>query len=78
VLIVDDEGLVRAQLRRSLELRGSTVVEAVDGQSGLAAVVSTNPDVIILDLTMPDIDGAEVLTRLRASGSRVPVIISSG
>jgi DNA-binding response OmpR family regulator len=78
VLIVDDEGLVRAQLRRSLELRGYTVVEAVDGQSGLAAVVSTNPDVIILDLTMPDIDGAEVLTRLRASGSRVPVIISSG
>ena len=78
VLIVDDEGLVRAQLRRSLELRGYTVVEAVDGQSGLAAVVSANPDVVILDMTMPDIDGADVLTRLRASGSRVPVIISSG
>jgi two-component system cell cycle sensor histidine kinase/response regulator CckA len=78
VLIVDDEGLVRGQLRRALELRGYTVVEAIDGQSGLSAVAETNPDLVILDMTMPDIDGAEVLRRLRAAGSRVPVIISSG
>jgi two-component system, cell cycle sensor histidine kinase and response regulator CckA len=78
VLIVDDEGLVRAQLRRLLELRGYVVVEASDGRAGLAAVEENRPDVVILDMTMPDIDGAEVLLRLRASGSRVPVIISSG
>jgi two-component system cell cycle sensor histidine kinase/response regulator CckA len=78
VLIVDDEALVRAQLRRSLELRGYTVVEAADGQSGLSAVAETHPDLVILDMTMPDLDGAEVLRRLRAGGSRVPVIISSG
>ena len=78
VLVIDDEGLVRAQLRRSLELRGYTVSEAVDGRSGLAAVAEARPDVVILDMTMPDIDGAEVLRRLRAAGSRVPVIISSG
>ncbi len=78
VLIVDDEPLVRTQLRRTLELRGYTVAEAVDGRSALATVDEVRPDVIILDMTMPDIDGAEVLQRLRASGSRVPVIVSSG
>jgi two-component system, cell cycle sensor histidine kinase and response regulator CckA len=78
VLVIDDEGPVRAQLRRLLELRGYTVAEAIDGQSGLAAVAETTPDLVILDMTMPDIDGAEVLLRLRASGSRVPVIVSSG
>jgi CheY-like chemotaxis protein len=78
VLIIDDEALVRAQLRRSLELRGFTVLEAADGAAGLAAVVETRPDLVILDLTMPELDGAEVLSRLRASGSKVPVIVSSG
>jgi FixJ family two-component response regulator len=40
--------------------------------------MATPPDVVILDMTMPDIDGAEVLQRMRAAGSRVPVIVSSG
>jgi PAS domain S-box-containing protein len=78
VLIIDDEPLVRAQLRRALELRGYSVVEAVDGLAGLSAAVETRPDLVILDMTMPDLDGAEVLRRLRAGGSRVPVIVSSG
>ncbi len=72
-MIVDDEPLVRRQLRRSLELRGYTVAEAVNGRRALATVDEVRPDVIILDMTMPDIDGAEVLQRLRAAGSRVPV-----
>jgi PAS domain S-box-containing protein len=81
VMIVDDELLVRAQLRRSLELRGYTVDEVADGRTAvatIAAIAGTAPDVIILDMTMPDIDGAEVLRRLRAGGSRIPVIVSSG
>jgi PAS domain S-box-containing protein len=81
VLIVDDEQLVRAQLRRSLELRGYTVDEVTDGRTAVAtigAASATPPDVVILDMTMPDIDGAEVLRRMRAAGSRVPVIVSSG
>jgi len=78
VLIVDDEPLVRKQLRRTLELRGYTVAEAANGRSALSIVDEVRPDVVILDMTMPDIDGAEVLRRLRAAGSRVPVIVSSG
>jgi PAS domain S-box-containing protein len=83
VLIVDDEALVRRQLRRSLELRGYMVLEAADGRSALAALVpaaGATPaiDVVILDMTMLDLDGSEVLRRLRAAGSRVPVVISSG
>ena len=72
VLIIDDEPLVRSQLRRSLELRGYSVVEAVDGRAGLDAVSRQKPDLVILDMTMPDLDGAEVLRRLRDSGAQRP------
>jgi CheY-like chemotaxis protein len=85
VLVVDDEPLVRAQVRRSLELRGYTVVEAPDGRGALARLsegptsdVGGGIDVVLLDMTMPDMDGAEVLRRLRAAGSRIPVVVSSG
>ncbi|HVX93809.1 MAG TPA: PAS domain S-box protein [Polyangia bacterium] len=78
VLVIDDEGIVRAQLRRLLERRGYTVDEAVSGRDGLAALARKAPHVIILDMTMPDMDGAEVLRRLRAEGCRLPVIVSSG
>jgi PAS domain S-box-containing protein len=82
VLVVDDEAVVRAQLRRSLELRGYVVEEAVNGRAALAALTAPRadgpPDVAVLDMTMPDMDGAEVLVRVRAAGSRVPVVVSSG
>jgi PAS domain S-box-containing protein len=82
VLIVDDEAVVRAQLRRSLELRGYVVDEATDGKQALAALTAAHaeerPDVAILDMTMPDLDGAEVLVRARAAGSAVPIVVSSG
>jgi CheY-like chemotaxis protein len=78
VLVIDDEAVVRRNLRRVLELRGHVVEEAADGLSGLASLDAFQPDVIVLDLTMPDMDGAEVLRRLRAGGSRVPVVLSSG
>ncbi|HEX4406240.1 MAG TPA: PAS domain S-box protein [Polyangia bacterium] len=79
VLVVDDEAIVRGQMRRSLELRGYTVIEAADGRTALDALAASDViDVVILDMTMPDLDGAEVLLRLRAAGSRIPVVVSSG
>ncbi|MES1188056.1 MAG: ATP-binding protein [Myxococcales bacterium] len=78
VLVIDDEQLVRAQLRRSLELRGYQVDEACDGLSGVAAHAHRPADVLVIDMTMPDIDGAEVVRRIRQAGSKVAIVLSSG
>jgi CheY-like chemotaxis protein len=78
VLVIDDEQLVRTQLRRLLELRGYEVAEAGDGLSGIDAHRRAPADVLIVDMTMPDIDGAEVVRRIRATDSRVAIVISSG
>ena len=78
VLVIDDEQLVRTQLRRSLELRGYEVDEACDGLSGVAAHAERPADVLVIDMTMPDIDGVEVVRRIRATGSKVAIVLSSG
>ncbi len=78
VLIIDDEAIVRGQLRRSLELRGYEVCEANCGTAGIAAYETSTPDLIILDTTMPDLDGAEVVNKLRARGAMVPILLASG
>jgi CheY-like chemotaxis protein len=78
VLVIDDEQMVRAQLRRSLELRGYEVEEACDGLSGIEAHTKKPADVLIIDWTMPDIDGAEVVRRIRTSDSKVAIVLSSG
>jgi PAS domain S-box-containing protein len=78
VLIVDDEQLVRAQLRRSLELRGFRVEEAGSGRDALAVLDERVPDLIVLDMTMRDMDGAHVLSEVRTRGLQVPVVLASG
>ncbi|RYZ05105.1 MAG: PAS domain S-box protein [Myxococcales bacterium] len=78
VLVVDDEELVRSQLRRSLERKGYVVDEAEDGLSGVARHAACPADVLVVDMTMPDIDGAEVVRRVREAGSRVAIVLSSG
>ena len=75
-LIIDDEIQIRRLLRLSLESHGYTVREAVDGQTGLQEAVFHKPDVILLDLGLPDMDGVTVLKRLR-EWSDVPVLILS-
>lgn len=78
VLVVDDESIVRRHVRRSLELRGYSVSEASNGQSGLERFFTEGADVLLVDMTMPDMDGAEVIRQVRDSGSTVPIVLASG
>ena len=74
VLVVDDEPMVRDVLVRYLSLDGFEVSEAADGRSALERITENAPDLVVLDLMLPEIDGYEVLRRLRAS-SPTPVIM---
>jgi len=76
VLIIDDEVQIRRLLRVTLEANGYRVLESAKGQDGLAEAAQRNPDVIILDLGLPDTDGLSVLKRLR-EWSRAPVLVLS-
>ena len=76
VLVVEDELAVRDVLRRYLELENYDVTLAADGPSGLAAAREMSPDLIVLDVMLPDMSGLEVCEQLRAvDGSAVPIIM---
>ncbi|HYZ78839.1 MAG TPA: response regulator transcription factor [Gaiellaceae bacterium] len=75
ILVVDDERAVRESLRRALELEGYDVDLAGDGLEGLARVEESQPDVLILDVLMPGMDGLEMCRRLRRGGNRLPVLM---
>ena len=77
VLLVDDDPGIRRAVAAGLELEGFRVVPAAGGRAGLAAVASERPAVVLLDLTMPDLDGLSVLEQLRAAGDDVPVCVLS-
>jgi two-component system, OmpR family, KDP operon response regulator KdpE len=76
VLVVDDEAPILRALRINLAARKYEVSTAIDGASGLAAMASDRPDVLILDLGLPDMDGTEVIRGLRGWSS-VPIIVLS-
>jgi len=76
VLVVDDEPAIRRFLRVSLGSQGYTVFEASTGEEALSEVVAHRPDLIILDLGLPDLDGVEVTRRLR-DWSQTPILILS-
>ncbi len=76
VLIVDDHPSFRAGARRMLEANGYSVIgEAADGEAALEAVRELNPDLVLLDVQLPGIDGFEVAARLRDSGAAAPTIV---
>ncbi len=74
VLVIDDEPQIRRLLRVTLEAEGYRVFDAATGLAGIAEAAMRRPEVILLDLGLPDLDGLEVLKRLR-EWSRVPVLI---
>ncbi len=76
ILVIDDEQQIRRMLNVALSGYGYTLCEAATGKEGLAAVTAFRPDLIILDLGLPDLDGMEVIGRLR-QWTGVPIIILS-
>lgn len=78
VLIVDDHETFRSFARALLESEGFEVIgEAGDGTSGVEAVEALGPDLVVLDVQLPDISGFQVLERLRADGVLTPVVLTS-
>ncbi|UOZ10913.1 MULTISPECIES: response regulator [unclassified Amycolatopsis] len=76
VLVVDDEPQIVRALRINLTARGYKVITAHDGTAALKAVAETKPDVVVLDLGLPDLDGTEVIAGLRG-WTTVPIIVLS-
>jgi two-component system, OmpR family, response regulator len=74
LLVVDDEATILELLSGSLRLAGFEVVTAASGAEAVHAVASSRPDLVLLDVMMPDGDGFEALRRIRSGGSEVPVI----
>src|SRR6516225_11429070 len=75
-LVIDDERQIRRLLRVCLEANNYKVLEAPNGEEGIASAAQHRPDVVLLDLGLPDLDGVTVLKRLR-EWSKVPVVVLS-
>jgi len=75
ILVIDDDDKITALIRRSLVFAGYEVVTAANGAEGLKQVLMQEPDLIVLDVMMPQLDGWEVISRLRSGGISVPVLM---
>src|ERR1700740_2099338 len=78
ILVIDDEGAIRDSLQMTLEYEGYDFIGASTGQEGLALVEREAPDLVLLDVKMPGMDGLEVLDRLRAMDDALPVVVIPG
>lgn len=78
ILIVEDDEETRRFLKRSLKIEHYEIVEAVDGESGYEMVFSHKPDVMILDINIPKIDGLELCSKLRDESVKLPIILLTG
>jgi len=75
VLVVDDDASIRQMLARTLEAEGYAVSAAADGGGALAALERSVPDIVVLDVAMPGVDGLAVTRRVRAKGLAVPILL---
>jgi len=78
VLVIDDEDLVRDVVARMIEDLGYNALTARDGRSGLEMVAGNAVDAVLVDMTMPGMTGADVITALRASHPALPIVLCSG
>lgn len=76
VLVVDDNRLIRVLIQASLKSLDLEIIEATDGEEGIAAAFDSNPDLILLDVVMPRMSGFEVLTKLREDPAAPPCPIA--
>lgn len=76
ILVIEDEQEIRRFLRISLSAHGFRLIEAEDGQSGIRQAAAQQPDLVLLDLGLPDVDGLNVIRQIR-SWSRVPIVVLS-
>lgn len=77
IMIVEDELAIRRLLRTSLTSQGFQVIEAADGGQALAEIEQAGPDLVILDLGLPDIHGQELIRIIRSQGSTLPIVVLS-
>ena len=78
ILVIDDEAAIRDSLRMTLEYEGYEFLSAATGQEGLALAEREAPDLVLLDVKMPGMDGIEVLERLRNMNDQLPIVVISG
>jgi DNA-binding NtrC family response regulator len=78
ILIVDDDPTILFAFRRTFEPEGHKIITAEDGVTGLQLIETEHPDSVFLDITMPEMDGLEVLEQLRERGIDIPVIVITG
>ncbi len=78
ILVIDDEAAIRDSLRMTLEYAGYEFIGAATGQEGLALAEREAPDIVLLDIKMPGMDGMDVLSRLRQMSEVTPVVMISG
>ncbi len=77
LLVVDDEPPIRRLLRTSLGAEGFEVIEADNAEKALTAIETRKPEIVILDLGLPDQDGLDVIRSIRTSGSKLPIVVLS-
>ncbi|XOB40176.1 MAG: response regulator transcription factor [Candidatus Nealsonbacteria bacterium] len=79
ILIIEDDKFLRELITRKLTDEGFSIIEAVDGEDGLKKIKESKPDLVLLDLILPSIDGFEVLSKIKADASiaSIPIIILS-
>ncbi|CAM3292578.1 response regulator transcription factor [Paenibacillus lupini] len=75
IMVVDDDDKITSLLRRSLAFEGYEVTTASNGMEGLKMLLTADPDMLILDVMMPQVDGWEVCRRVREGGSTVPILM---